>query len=178
MLASALMSAAEHRTSEPALTRLRPASPKRDRGGAPNVWTARADPHRAGSLQGLLPGAPTDPGVHVKRTRFGTLSTIAVPHTTGSFRADTLVRHGVLGVVPTPRPQRGALFARWGRGGPFPRFITTMGRCDSLPSISPPAGRLPPRRFFLLDSPSRIADSERCCKYAAADSLASHSWEV
>ena len=28
---------------------------------------------RAGSLQGLLPGAPTDPGVHVKCTRFVTL---------------------------------------------------------------------------------------------------------
>ena len=27
----------------------------------------------AGSLQGLLPGAPTDPGVHVKCTRFVTL---------------------------------------------------------------------------------------------------------
>ena len=29
----------------------------------------------AGSLQGLLPGAPTDPGVHVKCTRFVTLWT-------------------------------------------------------------------------------------------------------
>ncbi len=93
--------------------------------------------HGAGSLQGLLPGAPTDPGVHVKRTRFVTLWTVAVPHTTGSFRGDTLVRRGVLGVVPTPRPQRGAPFAPRGPGGPFPRFSTTMGRCDSLPSISP-----------------------------------------
>src|SRR5271157_5512278 len=36
---------------------------------------------------------------------------IAVPHTTGWFRGDTLVRHGILGVVPTPRPQRGTPFA-------------------------------------------------------------------
>ena len=64
---------------------------------------------------------------------------IAVPHTTGSFRGDTLVRHGVLGVVPTPRPQRGPPFAPRVPGGPFPRFNTTMGRCDSLPSISPRA---------------------------------------
>jgi len=62
---------------------------------------------------------------------------IAVPHTTRSFRGDTLVRHSVLGVVPTPRPQRGTPFAPRGPGGPFPRFNTTMGRCDSLPSISP-----------------------------------------
>ena len=62
---------------------------------------------------------------------------IAVPHTTGWFRGDTLVRHGVLGVVPTPRPQRGTPFAPRGPGGPFPRFDATMGRCDSLPSISP-----------------------------------------
>ena len=64
--------------------------------------------------------APTDPGVHVKRTRFVTLWTVAVPHTTGSFRGDTLVRLDVLGVVPTPRPQRGTPFAPRGPGGPFP----------------------------------------------------------
>ena len=91
----------------------------------------------AGSPQGLLPGAPTDPGVRVKRTRFVTLWKIAVPHTTGSFRGDTLARHGILGVVPTPRPQRGTPFAPRGPEGPFPRFSTTMGRCDSLPPISP-----------------------------------------
>ncbi len=62
---------------------------------------------------------------------------IAVPHTTGSFSGDTRVRHEVLGVVPTPRTQRGAPFAPRGPEGPFPRFNTNMGRCDSLPSISP-----------------------------------------
>src|SRR5271165_3741150 len=62
---------------------------------------------------------------------------IAVPHTTGGFRGDTLVRHSVLGVVPTPRPQRGTPFAPRGPGGPFPRLNTTMGHCDSLPPISP-----------------------------------------
>ena len=62
---------------------------------------------------------------------------IAVPHTTGWFRGDTRVRRDVLGVVPTPRPQRGTPFAPRGPEGPFPRFNTTMGRCDSLSSISP-----------------------------------------
>ncbi len=80
----------------------------------------------AGSPQGLLPGAPTDPGVHVKCTRFVTLWHIAVPHTTWSFRGDTLVRHGVLGVVPTPRPQRGTPLAPRGPEGSFPRFEATM----------------------------------------------------
>jgi len=62
---------------------------------------------------------------------------IAVPHTTGWFRGDTLVRHEVLSVVPTRRPQRGTPFAPRGPEGPFPRFSTTMGHCDSLPSVSP-----------------------------------------
>ena len=92
---------------------------------------------RAGSPQGLLPGAPTDPGVHVKCTRFVTSWSIAVPHMTRSFRGDTLTRHGVLGVVPTPRPQRGAPFAPRGPEGPFPRFNATMGRCDFLRAFSP-----------------------------------------
>jgi hypothetical protein len=91
----------------------------------------------AGSLQGLLPGAPTDPGVRVKRTRFVTLRKIAVPHTTGSFRGDTLARHGILGVVPTPRPQRGTPFAPRGPEGPFPRFNATMEHCDFLTVFSP-----------------------------------------
>jgi hypothetical protein len=86
---------------------------------------------------GYPPRVPTDPGVHVKCTRFVTLWNIAVPHTTGSVRGDTLVRHDVLGVVPTPRPQRGTPFTPLGPEGPFPRLNTTMGRCDSLPSISP-----------------------------------------
>ena len=62
---------------------------------------------------------------------------IAVPHTTRSFRGDTPVRHGVLGVVPTPRPQRGIPFAPRGPDGPFPRFTATMGRCDFLTAFSP-----------------------------------------
>ena len=86
---------------------------------------------------GRLPGAPTDPGVHVKCTRFVTLWHVAVPHTTWSFRGDTLVRHGVLGVVPTPRPQRGTPFAPRGPEGPFPRFTATMGHCDFLTAFSP-----------------------------------------
>ncbi len=54
-----------------------------------------------------------------------------------SFRGDTLVRLGVLGVVPTPCPRRGAPFAPRGPEGPFPRFKATMRHCDSLPPISP-----------------------------------------
>ena len=72
----------------------------------------------------------------VKRTRFVTLWKIAVPHTTGSFRGDTLARHGVLGVVPTPRPQRGTLFAPRGPGRAVPRFIATMEHCDLLTAFS------------------------------------------
>ena len=90
------------------------------------------------------PGRPRDCSLGPPQIRTCTLKAsgssrcgIAVPHTTGWFRGDTLVRHGVLGVVPTPRPQRGAPFAPRGPEGPFPRFDTTMGRCDSLPSISP-----------------------------------------
>jgi len=96
------------------------------------------------SGSGSEPGSPRDysPGPRLIRTcplkaSGSTCCGVAVPHTTGSFRGDTLVRRGVLGVVPTPRPQRGAPFAPRGPGGPFPRFSTTMGRCDSLPSISP-----------------------------------------
>src|ERR1017187_7090004 len=91
---------------------------------------------RAGSLQGLLPGAPTDPGVRVNApgsSRCG----IAVHHTTRSFCGDTLMRHGVLGVVPTPRPQRGTPFATRGPEGPFPRLNATMGHCDFLTVFSP-----------------------------------------
>ena len=62
---------------------------------------------------------------------------IAVPHTTGLSRGDTLLRHGVLGVVPTPRPQRGTPFAPRGPEGPFPRFDATMGHCDFLTAFSP-----------------------------------------
>ncbi len=91
----------------------------------------------AGSLWGLPPRAPTDPDVPVKEASGSSRCGIAVPHTTRSFRGDTLVRLGGLGVVPTSHPQRGTPFAPRGPDGPFPRFNTTMGRCDSLPSISP-----------------------------------------
>ena len=90
------------------------------------------------------PGRSRDYSLELPQIRACTLNApgsshcgIAVPHTTGWFRGDTLVRHGVLGVVPTPRPQRGTPFAPRGPGGPFPRLNTTMGHCDSLPPISP-----------------------------------------
>ena len=97
-----------------------------------------------GACAGLGPGRSRDYSLELPQIRACTLNApgsshcgIAVPHTTGWFRGDTLVRHGVLGVVPTPRPQRGTPFAPRGPGGPFPRLNTTMGHCDSLPPISP-----------------------------------------
>ena len=90
------------------------------------------------------PGRSRDYSLELPQIRTCTLNAsgssrcgIAVPHTTRWFRGDTLMRHEVLGVVPTPRPQRGTPFAPRGPGGPFPRFNTTMGRCDSLPPFSP-----------------------------------------
>ena len=47
------------------------------------------------------------------------------------------MRHGVLSVVPTPRPQRGTPFAPRGPEGPFPRFNATMEHCDFLTVFSP-----------------------------------------
>ena len=47
------------------------------------------------------------------------------------------MRHGVLSVVPTPRPQRGTPFAPRGPEGPFPRFNATIGHCDFLTAFSP-----------------------------------------
>ena len=96
------------------------------------------------ALGALGPGRSRDYSLELPQSRTCTLNAsgssrcgIAVPHTTRWFRGDTLMRHDVLGVVPTPRPQRGTPFAPRGPGGPFPRFNTTMGRCNSLPSISP-----------------------------------------
>ncbi len=86
-----------------------------DETGTRGVKPGRGGVKPAGSPQGLLPGAPTDPSMHVKCTRFVTLWSIAVPRTSGSFRGDTLVRRGVLSVVPTCHPQRGAPFADWVR---------------------------------------------------------------
>ena len=101
------------------------------------VWSESAWASRAGSPWELPPRAPTDPDVPVKEASGSSRCGFAVPHTTRSFRGDTLVRLGVLGVVPTPCPQRGAPFAPRGPEGPFPRFKATMRHCDSLPPISP-----------------------------------------
>jgi hypothetical protein len=85
------------------------------------------DGFRAGSLQGLLPGAPTDPGVRVKDAPGSSRCGIAVPLTIRSFCGDTLVRHGGLGVVPTPRPQRGTPFAPRGPEGRSPASTLLWG---------------------------------------------------
>src|SRR5262249_29004917 len=72
----------------------------------------------------------------------------AVPHTAKRFRGDTLARHGVLGVVPTPRPQRGAPFARRGPGGPAPP-LHYYYRALRLPTV-----HLAALRFLRLAIPS------------------------
>ncbi len=108
------------------------------------LW-AKSERSESASLHGLRgPGRSRDFSLELPQIRACTSNApgssrcgIAVPHTTGGFRGDTLVRCDVLGVVPTPRPQRGTPFAPRGPDGPFPRFTTTMGRCDSLPPISP-----------------------------------------
>ncbi len=110
----------------------------------PSVRTARA-----GSPWELPPRAATDPDVPVKEASGSSRCGFAVPHTTRSFRGDTLVRLVVLGVVPTPCPQRGAPFAPRGPEGPFRRFNATMRNCDSLPPISP--------RFRFLRFAMRVA---------------------
>jgi hypothetical protein len=56
---------------------------------------------------------------------------IAVPRTTGPFHGDTLVRHDVLGVVPTPGPQRGAPFAPPGPEGRSPASQLLCGAATS-----------------------------------------------
>ena len=77
-----------------------------------------------------------DPGVHVKRTRFVTLWTVAVPHTTGSFRGDTLVRRVSSAWFHSPSTT-GAPLRSTGSGRAVPPLQHYYGRCDSLPSISP-----------------------------------------
>jgi hypothetical protein len=114
------------------------------------VWRRHSDgdlsPHQvgvAGSPQGLLPGAPTDPGVRVKDAPGSSRCGVAVPHTSRSLRGNTLMRHGVLGVVPTPRPQRGTPFAPRGPEGRSPASMLLWGtatpcrpsRRTSFPSL-------------------------------------------
>jgi hypothetical protein len=103
---------------------------------------------RAGSPQGLLPGAPTDLDVPVEEASGSSRCGIAVLHTTELFRSDTPVRHGVLGVVPTPRPQRGTPFAPRGPEGRSPTSTLLWGaatpchpsRRTSFPSLGDTTG--------------------------------------
>ena len=93
------------------------------------VWRGRVD------LGGCPPRPPTDPDVPVKGIRFVTLWNRCPSHDPGRLRGDTLVRHGVLGVVPTPGPQRGTPFAPRGPEGPVPplqRYYGALRLPDSL----------------------------------------------
>jgi hypothetical protein len=93
--------------------------------------------YRAGSPWGLLLRAPTDPDVRVEDASGSSRCGFAVPHTIPSLCGDTLggsmssawFRRLVHNAAP---PSLHGV-----REGPFPRFHTTMGRCDSLPSFSP-----------------------------------------
>src|SRR5271170_7683902 len=69
-------------------------------------------------LGGRPPRPPTDPDVPVKGIRLVTLW--RCPSHEPSAYGNTLVRLGVLGVVPASGPQRGAPFAPQGSVGPVP----------------------------------------------------------
>ena len=80
--------------------------------GHPHGFTDRVD------LGGCPPRSPTDPDVPVKGIRLVTLW--RCPSHDPAAYGDTLVRHGVLGVVPSSGPQRGTPFAPRGPVGPVP----------------------------------------------------------
>ena len=116
----------------------------RGRNPVSQVRAIGVKPVRKRVRSGKGPGRPRDHSLGLPQIRTCTLNAsgssrcgIAVLHTTGLFRGDTLLRHGVLGVVPTPRPQRGTPFATRGPEGPFPRLNATMGHCDFLTAFSP-----------------------------------------
>ena len=69
---------------------------------------SEADKDRV-DLGGCPPRSPTDPDVPVKGIRLVTLW--RCPSHDPAAYGDTLVRHGVLGVVPSSGPQRGTPFA-------------------------------------------------------------------
>jgi hypothetical protein len=77
-----------------------------------------------GWVGGIRPGVTRGafcsphPDVPIKGIRLVTLW--RCPSHDPSAYGDTLVRHGVLGVVPTSGPQRGTPFAPWGPVGPVP----------------------------------------------------------
>ena len=84
------------------------------------------------------PGRPRNYSLGLPQIRTCTLNSsgssrcgIAVLHTTELFRGDTPVRHGVLSVVPTSRPQRGTPFAPRGPEGRSPASTLLWGAATS-----------------------------------------------
>ena len=73
-------------------------------------------------IRNLTSTAPRIPG-HVHRRRC--CCRFSIRKSSKSVSTVHVVRYGVLGVVPTPRPQHGAPFRTRGPEGPFPRFIWT-----------------------------------------------------
>ena len=111
-------------------------------------------------MQACEPGRSRDYSLELPQIRTCTLNAsgssrrgIAVPHTIRWFRGDTLMRHGVLGVVPTPRPQRGTPFAPGVREGRSPASTLLWGtatpcrpfRRASFPSLGDTIGSSPVR---------------------------------
>ena len=89
-------------------------------------------------LGGRPPRPPTEPDVHVKCIRLVTLW--RCPSHDPAACGDTLMRHGVLGAVPTSGPQRGTPFAPRGPGrarSPASTLLRGTGHSEFLTAFSP-----------------------------------------
>src|SRR5271155_1159135 len=102
-------------------------------------------------LGGRPPRSPTDPDVPVKGIRLVTLW--RCPSRDPSACGNTLVRLGVLGVVPASGPQRGTPFAPRGPVGPVPPIPRYSG---ALRLLAVPLAAL---RFLRWAIPSVVPDS-------------------
>jgi hypothetical protein len=69
----------------------------------------------------------------------------AVPQTVGLLRGDTLVRHGVLGVVPTSRPQRGTPSLHGARNEAAADITHALLKSQSILYRGPSFSRTPTR---------------------------------
>src|SRR4029077_13218975 len=95
-----------------------------------------AKDNRAGSPWGLPPRAPTDPDVPVEEASGSSRRALSLTRP-GGF-AVTRGRGSVSSACFQPPVHDAAPPSLPGvREGPFPRFVATMGHCDSLSSISP-----------------------------------------
>ena len=129
----------------------------------------RGQGHRGqGHRGGIGPGRSRDYSLQFPQIRACTSNApgssrcgIAVPHTTGWFRGDTLVSAMSSRGSNSPST-RGTPFAPRGPEGPFPRFNTTMGRRD-------PCLHLAALRFLRLAIPSVVPGSSPQARDRAVD---------